>query len=90
MVANGELGGVNDTQAQCLIDAISVCDSMQRLISDMLQLERLQAGRTRARRDWFELRPSAFKSAARSTHCCVLAACDSYLMGSNLRPRWCS
>ncbi len=57
MVANGELGGVNDTQAQCLIDAISVCDSMQRLISDMLQLERLQAGRTRARRDWFELRP---------------------------------
>lgn len=57
MVANGELGAVNDTQAQCLVDAISVCDSMQRLISDMLQLERLQAGRTRARRDWFELRP---------------------------------
>ncbi len=57
MVANGELGAVNDTQAQCLVDALSVCDSMQRLVSDMLQLERLQAGRTRARRDWFELKP---------------------------------
>ncbi len=57
MVANGELGAVNDTQSQCLVDALSVCDSLQRLVSDMLQLERLQAGRTRARRDWFDLKP---------------------------------
>jgi len=55
LVANGDLGEINSDQTACLVAAIDVCDSMDRLVSDMLQLERLQAGRSRPRRSWFSL-----------------------------------
>jgi hypothetical protein len=55
LVASGDMGAVNDGQADCLIGAIDLCDSMERLVVDMLQIERLQAGRLRPRRSWFSL-----------------------------------
>jgi nitrogen-specific signal transduction histidine kinase len=64
MVANGELGSVNDSQIQSLVDAIDTCDSMERLIGDMTQLERLHAGRARAVRTWFDLQPVCHRVAA--------------------------
>ena len=64
LVANGELGSVNDSQIQSLVDAIDTCDSMERLIGDMTQLERLHAGRARAVRTWFDLQPVCHRVAA--------------------------
>ena len=55
LVAGGNLGTVSDLQQQCLVDAIGICDSMERLVTDMLQLERLQSGQSRAVRTWFDL-----------------------------------
>jgi hypothetical protein len=63
-VACGELGPVNESQQQCLVDAIDICDSMERLVTDMLQLERLQTGWTRAMRTWFDLEPVCYNVAA--------------------------
>ncbi len=57
VVADGAIGPINEMQFQVLIDAVDVCDSMQRLVADMLQLERLEAGRARATRSWFDLLP---------------------------------
>ena len=57
LVASGDLGAVNDTQSQCLVDAIDLCDSMERLIGDMLQVDRLNSGRAKIIRSWFDLEP---------------------------------
>ncbi len=57
LVAEGELGAVTESQFHCLADAIEVCDSMERLVADMLEIERLEAGRSRAIRSWFDLLP---------------------------------
>ncbi|MGV3484300.1 MAG: sensor histidine kinase [Planctomycetaceae bacterium] len=64
LVASGDLGSVNDCQQQCLVDAVEVCDSMERLVSDMLQLERMQSGRTRAVRQWFDIEPVCYGVSA--------------------------
>jgi len=55
LVAGGEFGSLNQVQVECLRDAIDVCDSMERLVTDMLQIERLQAGRCRPHRAWFAI-----------------------------------
>lgn len=79
LVANGDLGSVNDSQQQCLVDAIDVCDSMERLVADMLQLERLQLGRMRATRAWFDLEPICYS---------VSASLDSLLRQRRVSIRW--
>ena len=79
LVADGDLGPVNEVQQQCLIDAISVCDSMERLVTDMLQLERLQSGQSRAVREWIDLQPLCHN---------VSAALESVLRLRNITIIW--
>lgn len=79
LVASGDLGSINDSQQQCLVDAIDVCDSMERLVSDMLQLERLQMGRMRAIRTWFDLEPVCYG---------VSASLDSLLRQRHISINW--
>jgi nitrogen-specific signal transduction histidine kinase len=64
LVARGDFGAINDTQSQCLVDAMDLCDSMDRLIGDMLQVERLHTGRARVMRSWFDLEPICHQVAS--------------------------
>jgi putative transcription antitermination factor YqgF len=55
LVGQGNLGAVNDDQQSCLAAAVDQCNCMDQMIGEMVQLERLRMGSSRANRSWVEV-----------------------------------
>lgn len=55
LVQGGDLGKLTQDQQSCLTAAIDQCDCVDQMVGEMIQLERLQTGVPRVRREWIEI-----------------------------------
>ena len=52
LVRDAHVGTVNEDQRSCLTDAITQCDCIDQMVTEMLQLDRFRSGRPRVHRRW--------------------------------------